>query len=141
GGIGGTINGDGVLIGSSGFMNLMGIRVPANTNAKNAVFTAINDELVGIFAINYMAVNSVQNALVNLMNSKKMSVFAVKDFNISPALLEQKFMLPLNDIEFMSYEERYNLLADRDHSRKRTAAVVCREGLAPFTEVLLGAAQ
>ena len=45
GGIEATVRGEQVYVGSSGYMNLMGIRLPRKLNAKNAVFAAINGSL------------------------------------------------------------------------------------------------
>ncbi len=137
GGLGAMIKMDQVLVGSSGFMNLMGIRVPSNLNVKNAVFTALNGELAGVFSINYTPVNSVRHALVRLLGAKIAKVFAVRDFNITPLMLKQKFKFESDDMEFPSVEERYALSGGKEPSG-RTLAVLCREGLAPLSETVTG---
>ncbi|NLT13689.1 MAG: hypothetical protein GXY05_05045, partial [Clostridiales bacterium] len=99
GGIGGTIKGERVITGSAAFMNLMGIRIPSSLNMKNAVFTAINKRLIAVFAINYVPIKSVQNALISVLRYRVKLFFAVRDFNITPVMLEQKFKVPVKDVE------------------------------------------
>ncbi len=140
GGISGTVANDRVLIGSWGFMNLMGIRLQENMNIKNAIFCAINGELSGVFIINYNPTNSVQNALSALLSRKMLTLFAVRDFNITTMLLKQKFKLPPNrmdEIEILSFSERYKL-SEAPEVKKQPSALIFREGLAPYTHVILG---
>ncbi len=138
GGIGCEIFGDSVYVGSSGFMNLMGVRIPTNISIKNAVFTSINGELAGVFAVNYVPTNSVQNALLSLLGSKIMTVFAVRDFNITPLMLQQKFKIPTDGIEFLNAGDRYKLSADINKKEEFPPAILFREGLGPLAETVCG---
>ncbi len=138
GGVGGLIRGERVITGNVAFMNLMGIRVPESMNMSNSVFTAVNDRLVAAFAINYVPANSVQNALVALLRTKLKIFLTSRDFNVSPRLIEQKFKMPMEDIEYIPVSESYNISSYRAGDNIRTAAVICREGLAPFGEVISG---
>ncbi len=140
GGLSGTVGSDRVLIGSWGFMNLMGIRLQENMNIKNAIFCAMNEELSGVFVINYNPTNSVQNALSALLSRKMLTLFAVRDFNITTMLLKQKFKLPperMDEIEILSFAERYKL-SEAPEVKKQPSALIFREGLAPYTHVVLG---
>jgi len=140
GGLSAVIGSDRVLVGSSGFMNLMGIRLQENMNIKNAIFCAINDELSGVFLINYNPTNSVQTALVSLLTRKILSLFAVRDFNITTIMLKQKFKIPSDRaecIEVLSYSERYRL-SEPPAVKKQPSALVCREGLGPYAQTVLG---
>lgn len=138
GGVGAIIRGERVLVGSSAFMNLMGIRLPPNLNAKNAVFTAINDELAGIFSVNYTPVKSVQSALISILESKLAMLFAVRDFNISPMMIKQKFKVSVDNMEYITVPERYRLSAERTEIKTLPSAILCREGLGPLSEVVTG---
>jgi len=139
GGIGATINGEELIIGSSNFMNLMGIRLPQNLNVKYAVFTAIDGQLVGVFSINYVPINSVQEALVTMLRSKFQPMFAIRDFNVTPLMLQQKFKISTDSIEFLTFEERYAISALAPSERAKPAAVLCREGLGPLADIVIGA--
>ncbi len=135
GGVGAIINGDRVTVGSAAFMNLMGVRLPPNLNIKTAVFTAINDDLAGVFIVNYTPVDMVQNALVSLIRSKVRPLFAVRDFSITPAMIKSKFKISTETIEFLSFEARYKLSADTETPELKPCAVMSREGLSHFVEI------
>ena len=135
GGVGAMINGDRVIVGSAAFMNLMGVRLAPNLNLKTAVFTAINDELAGVFIVNYTPVDMVQNALVSLLRSKIRPLFAVRDFSITPAMIKSKFKISTENVDFLSFEARYKLSADTETPDLKPSAVMSREGLAHFVEI------
>ncbi|NLA86906.1 MAG: hypothetical protein GX847_06400 [Clostridiales bacterium] len=138
GGIGGVIKGERVITGSAAFMNLMGIRVPASLNMKNAVFTAINKRLIAVFAINYVPIKSVQNALISVLRYRVKLFFAVRDFNITPVMLEQKFKVPVNDVEYMPIQNTYELSDSTGQEARRVSAVLTREGMGPYVESITG---
>jgi len=140
GGLSGIIGSDRVLVGSSSFMHLMGIRLQENLNIKNAVFCAINDRLSGVFLVNYNPVNSVQTALMTVLTRKILSLFAVRDFNITTMMLKQKFKIPSDKaecIEVLSYSERYRL-SEPPEKKKQPTALILREGLGPYVQTVLG---
>ena len=138
GGIGGTIRGERVITGSAALMNLQGIRVPASLNMKNGVFTAIDKKLIAVFTIEYVPVKTVQNALVSILRHHVKLLFSVRDFNITPLMLEQKFKVPVEDVEYIPIQDSYDLSDDTKLDTKRTAAVLTREGLGPYVEAIIG---
>lgn len=135
GGIGAVINGDRVLVGTGAFMNIMGVHLEPNLNLRSAVFTAINDQLAGVFIINYTPVDMVQNALVSMLRAKTNPLFAVRDFNITPAMIKSKFKISTDSIDFLSFEARYKLSADIESPEIRPTAIMSREGLSHFVEI------
>jgi len=138
GGVGALIRGEQVMTGSAAFMNLLGIRIPDDMNMKNAVFTAVNSKLIAMFAINYVPVNSVQSALVSMLKWRINLFFAVRDFNVTPAMVSQKFKISIEDIESFQARDSYNI-SDFDSGKEgRMAAVLTREGLGPFAEAVTG---
>jgi len=139
GGVGALIRGERVLVGSAAFMNLMGIRVPQTLNLKNAVFSAVNDTLIAVFAVNYVPVGTVQSALVSLLRTKTKLYFAVRDFNITPLMLQQKFKVPVNDVEHLPVHDTYAISSENERTTGRAEAVLCREGLGPLAEAVTGA--
>jgi hypothetical protein len=134
GGIGGTIKGERVITGSAAFMNLMGIRIPSSLNMKNAIFTAINKKLIAVFAINYVPIKSVQNALISVLRYRVKLFFAVRDFNITPVMLEQKFKVPIKDVESIPIQNTYELSDNAKQEAKRVSAILIREGMGPYVE-------
>lgn len=134
GGIGGTIKGERVITGSAAFMNLMGIRIPSSLNMKNAIFTAVNKRLIAVFAINYVPIKSVQNALISVLRYRVRLFFAVRDFNITPVMLEQKFKVPVKDVESIPIQNTYELSDNTKQEAKRVSAILIREGMGPYVE-------
>jgi len=136
GGIGALLDDERVLVGSGAFMNLMGIRVPESINLNNSVFTAINDELAAVFSINYVPANSVQNALISLLNTQVDILLAVRDFNVSPAMIQHKFKVSMEGVRIIPAEASYQVSDDRVAEGTLCSAILCREGLGPFAEVI-----
>lgn len=134
GGMTAMVNGENVYVGNTGFMNLMGIRVPQRLNTKSSVYAAINGALVGIFVIDYKPTSSVQDALVMLLYSRRQPVFALRDFNITPLMIKKKFRMPTDSFEFPSYSERFRVSGAQPDEASRVAAVISREGMGPLVE-------
>lgn len=135
GGLTASIKGEKVYVGSSGFMSLMGIRMPQNLKSKTSVFVAISGHLVGIFAVKYVPIISVQDALVTLMHSKRSPLFAIRDFNVTPLLIRQRFRMPTEGFDFPSYSERYRVSAAVPGERSAVSAVMSKDGIGPFVEI------
>lgn len=137
GGLSATIRHDHVLVGSASFMNLMEITMPQGLSVKNAVFCAINGELAGIFALNYVLPDTVFPALDALMREKLGPVLATRDFNLIPAMLRQRFKLAADRMDFPPIQRRRELSdPEQEHSEVLTA-LLCREGLYPFAESIV----
>lgn len=136
GGIGAYIKGSRVWVGSAAFMNLMGIRLPQNLDIKNAVFSAIDGELAGVFIINYLPSDAVQSALVSMLHSKITPIFAIRDFNVTPALIRNKFKIPFDEGEFTTYAARYELSQSSEQTSEAPAALMSREGINHYTEIV-----
>ncbi len=136
GGIGGIIDGERVLVGTGAFMNLMGIRVPEKLNTVNTFFTAINGELAGAFSLNYIPANSVQSALVSLLGTRTNLLMAVRDFNVTPNTVKQKFKVSMDGVEYLPVDTAYELSQNTLSPGVGVSAVLCRGGLGPFAEVI-----
>lgn len=134
GGLSANIRGDQVLVGSAAFMNLMDISLPQGLNVKNAVFCAIDGELAGIFALNYTLHDTVFPAIEELMGEKVGPVLATRDFNLIPAMLQQRFKLAADKMDFPPVERRRELSDPEQPHSEILTALLCREGLLPFAE-------
>ena len=125
-------------MGSAAFMHLMEVALPQGLNVKNAVFCAIDGELAGLFALNYNLHGAVRPALTALIRNKIGPVLCTRDFNLIPAMLRQRFKLPVEKMEFPEMARRTELSdPDQEHS-DTLSAVLCREGLGPFSEAVVG---
>jgi hypothetical protein len=137
GGISAIVHGERVLTGTAAYMKLMGVRVPEEMNLGNAVFTAIEDGLAAMFAMDYVPVNSVQGALMSIARWRIRLLFAVQDFNITTKMAEQKFKIPFEDVENLPIRNTYDIA--RGARGGRIAAVFTRDGLDAVGDLVSGA--
>lgn len=139
GGVSGIIRNQEVLVGTASFMHLMKIPMPQGLNVKNAVFCSIGGQLSGMFLMEYRMSGEVNPALSALMRADVTPILATRDFNLIPALLGQKFRLPVSRMEFPPVERRLELSrADQEHD-EIPIALLCREGLTAFSDAVVGA--
>lgn len=139
GGVSAVVRSQQVLVGSAPFMALMEISLPKGLSVKNAVFCAIDGELAGIFALHYTLHPTVPPALDALLKSGIHPVLATRDFNVIPSMLRQRFKLQSDKMEFPPVNRRRELSGEDSPHSERLTAVLCREGLAPFADAVVGA--
>ena len=136
GGYSAAIAQDRVYVGSSAYMSLKGIRIPANIDVSGAVYTAVNGKLCALFIVDHTPADSVRSALLSLRESRLRPIFAIRDFNVTPAMVKSKFRLP-EEVSFPPAEDRFLLSADPDpEEAEPPAAVMTREGLGHYLEVV-----
>ena len=137
-GISAMIQGHQVATGSAAFMNLLGVRVPDDANMKNAVFTAVNNRLIAMFAVEYKPLPSVQSALISMLKWRIELFFAMRDFNITPSMVGQKFKVPFESFVFIPVKNSYSISDPYSGKQGRMAADLVREGLGPYAEAITG---
>jgi len=135
-GIGAMIRGEQISVGSAAFMNLLGVRVPDDTSLKNAVYTAVNNRLLAMFAIDYKPLPSVQNALIAMLKWRIDLFFAMRDFNITPSMVGQRFKVPFESFVFIPAKDSYSISDPYSGRQGRMASVLVREGLGPYADVI-----
>ena len=135
GGMKAIIDGSVVLCGGKELMRLMNIRVPFGLVGENPVLLAIDGKLYGIFNVKYTAQPQVRKALIELIGSDRHPIFAIRDFNISPAMLAKAFDVATDGYDFPPYVERFKISAAAPGEDSQIAAVICREGLGPLTHM------
>ena len=91
-------------MGTAAYMHLMEVTLPPGHNIKNAIFCAISGQLSGMFLLHYAMSDTVNPSLSALMKARLSPVLATRDPNLIPALLEQKFKLPVDKLEFPPVE-------------------------------------
>lgn len=138
GGYSAELEGRTILAGSSDFMALMGVSLPRDMKLKNGVFLAIDGSLAGVFAVMYSANDGIRSALSCLMRSKLIPVFAVRDFNITPSMLSKKFRMSFARCEYPPIKKRLSLSEMREGAEAAPTAVLCREGLVPYADAVVG---
>lgn len=138
GGVTGEINGRQVYVGSGAFMALMEITLPPGLNVKNAVFCAVDGHLEGIFVLNYRLHPAVRPALGAMISNGIKPILATRDFGVIPDMLRKRFKLPVDRMEFPSLDRRRELSSQRLAHAPELSAVLCREGLGPYAETVVG---
>ena len=138
GGASGVIRGKEVLVGTAAYMHLMEVALPAGHNIKNAVFCAIGGQLSGMFLLNYAMSDTVNPSLSALMKAGLAPVLATRDPNLIPALLEQKFKLPVDKLEFPPVDRRLELSGREQEEDGEPVALLSREGLGVYCDALVG---
>lgn len=137
GGVGGTIRGETVIMGSAYFMKKMHVTLPRDLKVKTGVFLAVDGQLVAIFAIKYQPSRNVEWALRALRRSRTVPVLAVRSSNITPGLLKRKFSVDAKPL----YPDVSTRLALSDLCKEQAEcanALIYREGLMPFAETVIG---
>ena len=129
GGMRGIIDSQVVLCGSTELMRLMNVWVPDELVTKTSVLLAVDGILQGIFNLEYSPRDSVRAALVALIRSSRHPIFAVRDFNVTPAMLRDCFDLSTDGYDFPPYVDRFALSEASPDPNSKIAALLCREGL------------
>ena len=135
GGLTAMVDGEEVMVGGADFVNLRGIRLSEKLSKKETLFVVISGQLVGIIHIKYTPVKSVQNALLELLRARQDASFAVRDSNITPVMLHQKFKLSTDGFYFPSYTKRYAMSAAEPGEETHVAGVMARRGLGSVVRV------
>lgn len=130
-----VVEGIEVCCGSASFMQLMGVRLPKKYIFKDCVYIAENKVLCGLFSIEYTPTGSVRSALGTLMGSDYDPVFALRDFNITPKMLADKFDMVTDGFDFPSYSERCEISSRELSEYSKPSAILSRDGLAPFVSL------
>ena len=136
GGYSAIIRGETTLLGTDKFMRHHEVALPGALKLKNALFLAVDGELIAAFAVKYPQLSSTEWAVHSLKRMGIAPVLASRDPNLTPALLKQRFGTDAKAV-YPALEERLNL---SDHSSRRSClmgAVLYREGLMPYAEAVV----
>lgn len=132
GGFSGFINEEQVLVGPAAFLDLMGIRIPQRLKEEASVFTAINGQLAGAFCLKYTTTTASREAFSSLFRSNYHPFFVVRDFNVTPMLIQQNFGASPSRFEFPPFSDRYRISAVQ--AEKPAAAVLSKNEIRPLAD-------
>ena len=135
GGVGGMIRGETVLFGTSSFCRKMGVTLPQGLKLRTGMFLAVDGALIAVFAVKYMPAENVDWAMHALHRAHITPVLAVRDGNITPALLKHKFGTDAHAV----YPQLSTRLALSEKEGSKPCALIYREGLTPYAELAVGA--
>ena len=138
-GLMGQSQGQEILVGNSDFMSRQGIALPPGIRAKDAVFCAVGREIAGMFVLKYTMHPSIIPSLKALFTHRLHPILVTRDFNLNPHRLRLRGRLPVDQISFPDLQRRVTLSGPNQTHSSTIVAVLCREGLAPFAQSIIGA--
>ena len=71
-----------------------------------------------------------------MAQAKITPVFAIRDFNITPALIKSKFKVSIDEGAFTTFAARYELSQSGEAQAEAPSAVMSREGINHYTEIV-----
>lgn len=138
GGIMGDIGSSRVIVGSAALMVKMGIRVRAARDNTVSLYIVIDNTLAGVVTFTYQPISSAYQAMRIMRRMKMNATLVGRDFNVSPAMVEEQFELRhnVNQLDPRGSER----LLDPSYTNGDTpSAILSRSGAGPFINVLRGA--
>ena len=140
GGVGGEIGEDGILVGTLQFMQDMGVDVGKGTRVSQAVYTAIDGELSGVFAVAYGKSKSSAAGVRTLCACRSLiPVMTTKDFMITESFIRSKFTVSTRRMAFPDRATSNDICARREPENAQVVALTTKEGLAPMAFAITGA--
>ena len=140
GGIGGEVCGESVLLGSSTFLQSMGVTIPEGSMVNQAVYAAIDGQLCAVVAISYAKMRSAAAGLVTLCGYRKLTpMFIGSDFILTESYIRSKFEVKTRRLKFPTAEERIALAQKQPREPLPSLAISTRPDLISFAYSVTGA--
>ena len=140
GGVGGTVEGEVVLLGSASFFREVGIEIPQDIKVSFAVYVAVDGELCGLFAVSYDKDKAVAGGLSTLTAYQNLqSVLISGDFMLTRGFLANKLGIKSKRFYLPEQEERTQLREIKPEKNAPTLLMTTTPGLAPLAYGVTGA--
>ena len=140
GGIGGMINGAGVMVGTLQFMQDMHVEMGRGTRVNQAVYAAINGELCGVFAVAYSKAKSSAAGIRTLCACRSViPVLTTKDFMLTESFIRGKFGVNTRRLVFADRDTTAEICDRTANEEPLVVALTTKEGLAPMAFAITGA--
>ena len=140
GGVGGTVEGEPVLVGSAGFLKEQNIEVPEDAKLNYAVYVAIAGELSGLFAVSYEKTKSAAAGLTTLNAYRKLNcALTTNDFMLTYGFLRSKFGVKSKRFLLPDHEIRAQLREKKVEEGQPSALMTTARGLASLAYGVTGA--
>jgi len=137
GGVGGTIRGETVLMGSAYFMRHQHVALPGDVKLQTGVYLAVDNVLCAIFVIKYQVSRNVDWALRAMERNHLRPVLAVRSGNVTPGLLRRKFGTEVHAV-YPDVTTRVALSDAMENTAENADTALYREGLMPLVETAVG---
>ena len=139
-GIAGLVDGDSVLVGTAQCMEASGISLPDGSKVPQAIYTAVNGQLSGVFAVSYSRSKFSAQGIRALCGDRSvLPVMAACDFLLTPKFIREKLSINPKRIGFPDHATRLALSRTKAPEDSVAIALMTRDGLAPKAYALTGA--
>lgn len=136
GGLMGDIGTTRVVLGTAALMVKMGIRIPSGQGGQVCAYLVADNVLAGILVLRYQPTKLTYRAMRMMRRMHMNASLAVRDFNISPAMVEAEFDLRRGFADQPDPDGVERLL-DPNYARgDAPAAILTREGAGALMQVL-----
>lgn len=140
GGIAGLVNGWSVLVGTAQCLEASGIEISGENKVAQSIYTAINGQLCGIFAVSYSRSKFTTQGLRTLCGDHRVIPTVIAcDFMLSPRFLREKLSVGSKRLVFPDRATRLELSHKEAPEDSTVLALMTRDGLAPKAYALTGA--
>ena len=140
GGISGLVDGYRLLVGTSDCMEGHGIAVPAESKESLAIYTAVDNQLCGIFSISCQRSKSTLAGIRPICGDRHFKVvLATCNFLLTPKFLHNQLSLNVRRITFPTRQQRLDITHAVVEEHTPVIALMTKSGLAPKAYALTGA--
>ena len=136
GGLTGDIGTSRVVLGTAALMVKMGIRIPSGQGEQVCSYLVVDNALAGVLTLRYQPTKHTYRAMRMMRRMHMNAVLAVRDFNISPAMVEEEFDLRRGFADQPDPAGVERLLDPNYAAGDSPAAILTREGAGPYMQVL-----
>ena len=127
-------------MGSLPFLKELGVEIPDGISVNQAVYTAIDGELCGVFAVTYGKVRDAAAALNTLSAYRGLRpVLITGDFMLTESFVKNKFSVNTRRICFPERAVREELRGKKIQEGTTSLALITKDGLSPFAYAVTGA--
>ena len=140
GGLSALVEGEPIAVGTLEFMRQMEVEVPQAAQISNAIYTAVDGVLSGVFALRYSRSKAAASGLRNLCgNGKVTPVMVSRDFLLTGRFLREKLKVNTKRLVFPDWETRKALEEKTGEAEAPVVALMVRKGLPQRTYAVTGA--
>ncbi len=140
GGIAGLVDGCPVLVGTAQCMEASGISLPEGNKVAQAIYTAVDGQLSGIFAVSYSRSKFSAQGIRTLCGDRAVvPTIAACDFMLTPRFIQEKLSIRTKRLAFPDRATRLALSRIQPAEDSIAIALMTPEGLAPKAYALTGA--
>lgn len=140
GGIRGLVDSWSVTVGTAECMAEQGIALPDGSKVAQAIYTAVDGQLSGVFAVTYSRSKFSAAGLRTLCNDRGCKPILIAcDFMLTPNFIRKKLNVSVRRVGFPAREDRLALSKVTPPEDAPVIALIAKEGLAPKAYALTGA--